>query len=421
MRVGLYAGLLTLLFAWGVPFIWGLEGLLNYLGPIRQFRSIGRFAWIFYYFFTVYAVFYFYQLGRYLRQHRAGRFAHMLLLLVVLVWGWEGRTALNTWVQRMKNTNANPDYTARALLHPIDTYIDYLNWQGTPNSTYQAIVPLPYFLLGPEQFGTNDIPASAYEAMRASLQTGLPIVASSMSRTSQAQGLAAAQLLSAPELPKTLLAQLPSRKPLLLLVTEEALTPAERRLISLSKLLLKDAHVSLYELPVAALEATPYRQAVLAAAPHLPARSDVVRRTWPAASGTASPLGGGSLRSPQAAVLFNGPVPQAVDTAHYEVSVWVRVVGMSNLPILRIQELDAQTGQQIENYEVPSRKIVEVYKGWTRPCFVLRPHHPANRLVVRLEGDPFEAAHLLIRPAYIDVFDQPVAGRTFKNNLPLQD
>lgn len=422
LRIGVYAGLLTLLFACGVPFIWGFSWLLEWLKPLKQFRSIGRFAWIFYFFFTVYAVFYFYQLGRYLRQHRAGRFAHTLLLLVVLVWAWEGRTALTSWVKRIKNTNADTRYTAQALLHPTDTYINYLNWQGTPNHTYQAIVPLPYFLLGPEQFGSNNVPAAAYEAMRASLQTGLPIVASSMSRTSQAQGLAVAQLLSAPELPKALLAHLPSRKPFLLLVADESLTPAEQRLVALGKLLLKDKYVSLYELPVAALEASTYRQAALAAAASAPARPDVVRRTWGAvSSAAASPLGGGSLRSQQAAVLFDGPVPQAVDTAHYEVSVWVRVVGMNNLPILQVQELDAQTGKPVGNYEVPSRQIIEVYRGWTRPSFTLHPQHPGNRLVVSLYGDPFEAAHLLIRPAHADVYDQPVPGRTFKNNFPLQD
>ncbi|WP_156126212.1 hypothetical protein [Hymenobacter sp. DG25B] len=421
LRIGVYAGLLTLLFACGVPFIWGFSWLLEWLKPLKQFRSIGRFAWIFYFFFTVYAVFYFYQLGRYLRQRRAGRFAHTLLLLVVLVWGWEGRTALTTWARRIRNTNADKHYTAQALLHPTDTFIRYLNWENTPQHTYQAIVPLPYFLLGPEQFGSNSMPASAYEAMRASLQTGLPIVASSMSRTSQAQGLAVAQLLSAPELPKALLSALPSRKPFLLLVTQESLTPAEQRLVALGKLLLKDEHVSLYELPVAALEAAPYRQAALAAAPAAPARPDVVRRTWPVSAGAASPLGGGRLRGQQSAVLFEGRIPQAVDTAHYEVSVWVRVVGMNNLPILRVQELDAQTGQPVANYEAPARQIVEVYQGWTRPSVTLRLQNPNNRLMVRLEGDPFEAAHLLIRPAAADVYDQPAAGRTFKNNFPLQD
>lgn len=418
LRVGLYAGLLTFLFACGVPFSWGLEGLLEWVKPLKQFRSIGRFAWIFYYFFTVYAVFYFYQLSRYLRHRRAAGFAYTLVPLVILVWAWEGHTTLAAWHKRITDTNADARYTPQALLHPTDTYFDYLQWQG--NSTYQAIVPLPYFLLGPEQFGTNNMPASAYEAMRASLQTGLPIVASSMSRTSQAQGLAVAQLLAAPELPKELLTHFPSRKPLLLLVADEGLSAAEKRLVALGRLVLKDAHVSLYELPVAALEAAPYRQAALAAATTTPARPDRVRLTWPA-TGTATPLGGGSLRNEQKAVLFSGPIPQRQDTAHYEASVWVRVVGMKNLPIFRVRELDAQTGNPLESYEVPARVGTDIYRGWMRPACVFQPRHPGSHIAVELEGDPFEAAHLLIRPAYTDVFDQPTAGRVFKNNFPLQD
>ena len=35
----------------------GLEFLLDYLGVVKQFRSEGRFAWIFYYVFSVFSVY----------------------------------------------------------------------------------------------------------------------------------------------------------------------------------------------------------------------------------------------------------------------------------------------------------------------------------------------------------------------------
>ncbi|NVO85575.1 hypothetical protein [Hymenobacter terrestris] len=423
LRIGLYAGLLTLLFACGVPFIFGLEGLLDWVKPLKQFRSIGRFAWIFYYFFTVYAVFYLYQLGRYLRLHGAGRFARTFLLLIVVVWAWEARTNFATWTKRIRDTNKNPRYSYQALLHSPEPFIRFTAWQKLPYGDYQAILPLPYFLLGPEQFGTNDIPGSAYESMRASLRSGLPIVASAMSRTSQAQGLASAQLLSAPVIPKTIIGDFPSRKPLLLLVTNENLTPAEQHLVSLGRLLLQDEAVRLYSLPLAAFDAAPYRRAALDAAATAPARPDVLRRTWPAAQPAAlTPFGGGSLKGRGLVPLFEGSIPQAQDTTHYAVSVWVRLKGMSTLPILKVRELDAQTGQPVSEQDGLPRHSLEVYRGWVQTAVKLRPQQPGNRLEVTLEGDePFEAANLLIRPAYTDVYDQPVPGRTFKNNFPLQD
>ena len=423
LRIGLYAGLLTLLFACGVPFIFGLESLLEWIKPLKQFRSIGRFAWIFYYFFTVYAVFYFYQLGRYLHQRRAGRFAATLLLLVVAVWAWECRTNFRGLAQRIRETNATPRYSPQGLLRPTETYIKFANWVKEGPGSYQAILPLPYFLLGPEQFGTSSMPLSAYEAMRTSLYTGLPIVASAMSRTSQAQGLAAAQLLAAPELPKTILHDFPSQRPLLLLVTDEPLSAAEQRLVSLSQLLLHDGSVSLYSLPLSALEAAPYRQAALAAAASAPPRpADIVRRTWPVAGAAPTPLGGGSWRTENQAPLFAGPIPQAQDTAHYEVSVWVRAVGMGTLPALRVRELDGQTGQVVAEQEALVKLSPEVYRGWLRTATVpFRLQQPTNRLEVVMEGPEFEVAHLLIRPAYADVYDQPTPGRPFKNNLPLRD
>ncbi|RFP63364.1 hypothetical protein D0N36_19815 [Hymenobacter lapidiphilus] len=423
LRIGLYAGLLTLLFACGVPFVFGLEGLLDWIKPLKQFRSIGRFAWIFYYFFTVYAVFYLYQLARYLRQHGAGRFARTFLLLIVAVWAWEARTNFATWAKRIRDTNKSPRYSYQALLHSPEPFIRFAAWQKLPYGDYQAILPLPYFLLGPEQFGTNDIPGSAYEAMRASLRSGLPIVASAMSRTSQAQGLASAQLLSAPEIPKTIIGDFPSRKPLLLLVTNENLSPAEQHLVSLGRLLLQDESVRLYALSLAAFDAAPYRRAALAAAAATPTRPDVLRRTWPAAQPAAlTPFGGGSLKGRGLVQLFAGPVPQAQDTTHYAVSVWVRLKGMSTLPILKVRELDAQTGELVSEHDGLPRHSLEVYRGWVQTAVKLRPQQPGNRLEVALEGDePFEVANLLIRPAYINVYDQPVPGRSFKNNFPLQD
>ena len=44
-----WGSFLILLYSCGIPFILGLEGIVDYLGPIRQIRGLGRFAWVFYY------------------------------------------------------------------------------------------------------------------------------------------------------------------------------------------------------------------------------------------------------------------------------------------------------------------------------------------------------------------------------------
>lgn len=52
--IWLFIAFVALLFSMGVPFIWHLEWLLNYASPLKQFRTLGRFSWIFYYIITIY-------------------------------------------------------------------------------------------------------------------------------------------------------------------------------------------------------------------------------------------------------------------------------------------------------------------------------------------------------------------------------
>jgi hypothetical protein len=43
------AGALSLIYSFGIPFVFHLHRLVDFLGPLKQIRSIGRFTWPFYY------------------------------------------------------------------------------------------------------------------------------------------------------------------------------------------------------------------------------------------------------------------------------------------------------------------------------------------------------------------------------------
>ncbi|GAB3229288.1 hypothetical protein GCM10027346_14620 [Hymenobacter seoulensis] len=414
LRIGLHAGILCALFASGVPFIWDLTELLEYLQPLKQFRSIGRFAWIFYYIYTVYVVFYFSMLFRYLRTRRAGRFALSLAILLIVIWGWEGRNATASFAKRFPGAEKTQDF-----MEPQDSYMAHLSWKH-PASDFQAILPMPFYLIGSEvvQPGGGSSP---YESMRASLQTGLPLVSAYMSRASRSRSAAILQLLSNDVLPKEVLHDFPNQKPLLLLVTPDPLSKPERNLLSKARLLLTDKRVSLYELPLSALNAEPYRRAALSALATYVPRPDVVRlQSWKPSAGRSA-LGNSSIAGAGSLVLWKGTVPQAQDTTTYEASVWVRSVGMERLPVLHLRELDGQTGQELRNQEIHFSQATDVYQGWLCNRLSTRLQHPTNRLEVYLDGEKFEAADVLIRPAYTDVYETLASGRPCKNNLPLQD
>ena len=68
LNLYLAAALLVLLFSMCIPFKWGLGFLTELIPPLKQFRCLGRFAWIFYYVFTVFTATYLYTLYRVFRS-----------------------------------------------------------------------------------------------------------------------------------------------------------------------------------------------------------------------------------------------------------------------------------------------------------------------------------------------------------------
>jgi hypothetical protein len=335
-------------------------------------------------------------------------------VLLIVIWGWEGRNATASFAKRVSGTEITQDF-----MEPQDSYMAHLGWNH-PITDYQAILPMPFYLIGSEvvQPGGG---SSEYESMRTSLETGLPLVSASMSRASRSRSAAILQLLSNDVLPKDVLRDFPNQKPLLLLVTPHPLSKPEQNLVSKARLLLTDKRASLYELPLSALNAEPYRRAALSTLATYTPRPDVVRlQSWQPSAGR-SPLGNPSIAGAGSLVLWKGTVPQAQDTTTYEASVWVRSVGMESLPVLHLREIDGTTGQEVKNQEILVARATDVYHGWLCSTLSTRLQHPNNRLEVYLDGEKFEAADVLIRPAYADVYETLASGKPCKNNLPLQD
>ena len=52
-----WASLAALLYSFGVPFIFGLEWMVDLIGPVRQMRGIARFAWVFFYVMNIVTIY----------------------------------------------------------------------------------------------------------------------------------------------------------------------------------------------------------------------------------------------------------------------------------------------------------------------------------------------------------------------------
>lgn len=225
----LLAAVLLLLFSMSIPFKWGLQSLVDRLPMLRQFRAPGRFAWPFYYVTGVLAVVYFSQLLKVSLKPVFKKIVTIVVVLIGLIWTAE-------CVYRMKDRRALAQRAVAYYLIIAEQNIsDLLKKSGHYADEFQAIVTLPYFHVGSEKFSMSN-GLSEIHAMKASLQTGLPLMNVMMSRTSLEQSKLLMQFFSDSLIEKRVISQL-NKKPLLLLVTPQELSETEKQLVQKSKLL----------------------------------------------------------------------------------------------------------------------------------------------------------------------------------------
>ncbi|MBO2008320.1 hypothetical protein [Hymenobacter negativus] len=433
LRISLWAGFLILLFAMGWPFRWGLEGLLPFLGPLRQFRSIGRFAWIFYYFYSAYGAYALYQAFRWLRQHHHALPGAIMLTTALLLWAAESVFSTGHKAFQIRH----PHYPTRVLTtapgqQPV--YQRRLAIAGRRVADFQAILPIPYYALGSEVFATFNSDKSSYESMRASLETGLPIAATMLSRTPLHEAQALIQVLSNPAIDKTLLTYLPDQRPLLLVVSATApRDSAEASLLARAQVFYRDSAVWLAALPLNRLEARAplvaefrQRQAALRAYPGYWSSADspqVVHRSFDTAkpvgkfSVTAAPLLGMGAQVVRKGLflLADQPLTQA---GSYEASVWA-YVRTDDLPSLHWRLTDAQ-GVAGDSSVVETKFGIDVLGDWVRLTAHIHSRRPGQQLRIWMKGRKYVFDEFELRPESAAIWRYDSLHTTLiHNNYPL--
>ncbi len=201
------AAFLLLLLSLGLPFIIPpLENLLPYTGPLRQFRGIGRFAWPFFYVVNICSVYFWYQLARSRPSRLFGIVAVLLLTGILASDVWQVRMAHPLHSRSLQNLKQQLGLQEAA-------WLKYIN-----PSDYQAILPIPFFHIGSENFWIEPKGQILEKTLIASLQSGLPTLAALMTRSPLDRSRKALQLALPHETMPSILNDLPSSKPLLLLV-----------------------------------------------------------------------------------------------------------------------------------------------------------------------------------------------------------
>ncbi|MEM1321768.1 MAG: hypothetical protein AAGG75_16030 [Bacteroidota bacterium] len=366
----LAAALLLLVASFGIPFFWKpFEGAEMHIGPLRQFRSLGRFAWSFYYIINIVV---FYLLWQQCRQYQGWRRLLPILPLFALM-GYEAVNFSNSEIPRNYSIPEKRE-TFRAADYPWLQQIDF--------DRYQAILPIPYFHIGSENTWLSAGGKVVHRNLWTTVQTGLPSMGVFMTRTSLSQTLNQLEMLAEPYRTPKMLADLPNEKPILVQRSNKEYKDKWYKYDHLfygEEPIYKDELFTFYELSIDRFREWPlqrqrnsweelqagewHQQQELLSADSLP---NFVYQSFDELSAERSYRGGAfTAIGNQANLLFEGPIPQQDKESRYVCSIWAFAQEDLHLKQwLHIRELDAE-GKQIKKKDFEMSKYIRsVDDGW---------------------------------------------------------
>ncbi len=229
--VWLFMAFGTLLFGMGIPFIWHIEWM-NYLSVFKQFRSLGRFSWIFYYIISVYTAVVIYTF--YARLQATGRAVagYAVIIAAMAIWAWEA----SGYVEYSRRLSKFGSYNYDMMFSTHEQ-----NWEGFladhsfKKTDFQALLLLPYFHVGTEKLWVGYGNWLITLGSKASLQLHIPMINVMMSRSSWGQAEKQVKIAAGPFADKPLLKDIGSNKPFLLMrFDEDTLNEDQKYLLAAS-------------------------------------------------------------------------------------------------------------------------------------------------------------------------------------------
>jgi len=244
LNIYLGAAFLVLLFSMAFPFKYGFAFLLELLPPVKQFRCLGRFAWIFYYVFTVYTAYYLYYLFRQLRVRGIYLLSMIIFVFMLTIWIVDAGTNIKRSTKGLLNNNDK-------LESYDDEFLSRLEGANVSPEEFQAIFFLPFASTSGDKLMFERGLSAFTDAMKCSYHTGLPLIQSFSPRLSFEHALSSIQLLADSAIYKTRLDDM-DNKPVLLVSAKQNLNGREARIKSMALDFWEDDYITLSSLPVKA-------------------------------------------------------------------------------------------------------------------------------------------------------------------------
>ena len=232
---------ILLIISFGFPFIIsGFEGFLSYTGPFRQFRSVGRFAWVFYYVIHIIMAV---SLFRFFKGKGIAFFVWSIYFALMSLDLIHYHRRLNVGMEAIPELE-------------MGRKLSFLT--GIQPEKFQSILTIPYFNLGSDQFWREPEGFILQKVLLMSAKTGLPTNSAMLTRTSRKQTINQLQWVSEPYKYPLLLKSLVDKRPFLLMVDKSNLDNERGKpyahLLKYASILHDEDRMSLYLLPYNSFE-----------------------------------------------------------------------------------------------------------------------------------------------------------------------
>lgn len=226
----------ALLLGMGVPFVWHMEWIVTYLSFLKQFRTLGRFCWIFYYVVTIYGAVVVYTYYAKYRVRGKTMTAYTILIAALALWGFEASGYINAERKAISSYKNNYSILSGASGNSWSHFLAANHYNA---SDFQAILLLPVFNISMEKLwvGNDAAPMEIGEGFVAAMQLHLPVTAA-MAHSSWSVAEKQVRIAAGPYASKQMLNDLPNNKPFLILNNEQhELDPDQKYLLAAADLI----------------------------------------------------------------------------------------------------------------------------------------------------------------------------------------
>jgi|GEM_PF-829687 len=397
LAVWVISALLLLFLAMALPFRWGLEHWLDYVAPLKQFRSPGRLVFVFY---PIWAVFAALMMQRWYRaMAKRGKALPAVVVLLLLYGAWTAEAVAHA--RHFRRTVVEPNTLAG------QTFTLALKNAGHSPEQFQAMLTLPFYHMGSEKLYIDKGNSAMGWGMQAAYQTGIPLINVMMSRTSLAQTLATTSLVSRYGPEPGFLEKLDNR-PVLLLINRAFSDPRldtrfsdrERALILAADTVYLGPDFSLWS-----LDPVLFREGAVPLTDPAQEQQGVLGYASFEGGSESGLFGRAETRPAGPWVLAEVPMPEDLqpEANHtnsqdsVEVSLWLKAyLEHSSFPDVLLEWLDADRLPLWSGYII-TKQTLDVQPGWVRASRVLERMPEAAFLRITVEGVQITVDGLLVQ------------------------